>query len=755
MAESKKIVLPLLPLRDPDAIVFPGSFFEAEVGRPFSLKAIEMARANGNKIIIAMQKDVKIDEPNAKDFYGICTEAEITDVVESEEEGEENFIKLRVMGIRRAWLESIGTKKSKDTPYLFGHIKPVKEPNFNIDEHIKNSIRQLKEMIGENLSIISISSKPITTSKDLSEFVDDIAFGLPVAGHQKLKLLRTKDPRKRLEDIITIVGELVKQSPISIEAEPPGMGEGGSGGELARLQKMIETAQLPAEALAMANQELRRLKMMTPQSSEFHVTLNYVEWLASLPWKIRTKDSLDIKEAQKYLDADHYGLKKVKERIIEFLAVRKLAPEKMGTILCFVGPPGTGKTSLGRSIAKAIGRKFVRMSLGGVHDEAEIRGHRRTYVGALPGKIIQNIKKANSRNPVFVLDEIDKLCKDFRGDPASALLEVLDPEQNNTFTDNFLGTPFDLSDVMFIMTANETSPIPPALYDRMEVIEIPGYSPFDKVRIAQHHLIPKQKKQYGLESYDVSISPNAISRVIEEYTGEAGVRNLERQCGTVMRKIAVVVASGKEPSSTIKVDMIPKFLGPPRIFAEKALEAPELGVSAGLAWSRHGGSILFVETSLTPGKGEIILTGNLGKVLQESAKAAHTWIKSNAGKLNIDMDFLSSNDVHVHLPAGATPKDGPSAGVAVASSMLSLFLGKPVRNDVAMTGEITLRGRVLPIGGLKEKILAAHRAGIKEILYPKQNEADLEEIPTDVKNDIKLTPIKTLEEAIELVLVKE
>jgi len=557
--------------------------------------------------------------------------------------------------------------------------------------------------------------------------------------------------------MLVIVSELVKQTPVPMNAEPPPGGDesGALVNELTRLQKMIDAAKLQPEALAMANQEMRRLKMMTPHSSEFHVTLNYVEWIASLPWDTLTTDSLDIEKAQTCLDEDHFGLKTVKERIVEFLAVRKLAPDKMGTILCFVGPPGVGKTSLGRSIAKAIGRKFIRMSLGGVHDEAEIRGHRRTYVGALPGKIIQNIRKVGSKNPVFMLDEIDKLSKDFRGDPASALLEVLDPEQNNSFTDNFLGTPFDLSDVMFIMTANEIAPIPPALYDRMEVIEIPGYSPFDKLRIAQQHLVPKQKEQYGLKDYEVSISPNAISRIVEEYTSEAGVRNLERQCGTIMRKIAVTVASGKDPTSVVKVDAVPKFLGPPKVFAEKAVEAPEIGWSAGLAWSRHGGSILFVETSLTAGKGEIILTGNLGKVLQESARAAHTWIKSNATKLGVDMKKLTENDVHVHLPAGATPKDGPSAGIAVAASMLSLFTNRPVRNDVAMTGEITLRGRVLPIGGLKEKVLAAHRAGIKEVIYPRQNAADIEEIPSDVRDEMKLTPVQNLNEALDMLLVED
>jgi len=750
---QERIMLPLLPMRDPDIVIFPHQFGEIDVGRPFSLKAIERAKNNGNKIIIAMQKDENVDDPKAKDFYSICSEAEIKHITPMKNEDGSVMARVNVMGTRRAWLKVVGTDAESESSYLYGEIDIIKEPSFSVDDHISNSIRQLKEMVTENTPITPDENTPIT-SEGLSAFLDSIASQLPIVGRQKLKLLRIKDPRKRLEELLTIMAELTKQTPVSIDAEPSGS-DGSIASELMRLQKMIEGANLPSEALSLANQELRRLKMMSPHSSEFHVTLNYVEWLASLPWNVVTDDSLDIEKAQVCLDEDHFGLKTVKERIIEFLAVRKLSSGKMGTILCFTGSPGVGKTSICRSIARAVGRKFVRISLGGVHDEAEIRGHRRTYVGALPGKIIQNIRKVGSRNPVFVLDEIDKLSKDFRGDPASALLEVLDPEQNNSFTDNFLGTAFDLSDVMFIMTANETSPIPPALYDRMEIIEIPGYSPFDKVKIAQKHLIPKQKEQYGLKDYEVSISPNAISRIVEEYTSEAGVRNLERQCGTIMRKVAVTAASGKDPAKVVKVDMVPKFLGAPKIYAERAIENPEVGLSAGLAWSRNGGSILFVEASLTPGKGEIILTGNLGKVLQESAKAAHTWIKSNADNLGVDLEQLSKNDVHVHLPAGATPKDGPSAGIAVAAAMLSLFTNRPVRNNIAMTGEITLRGRVLPIGGLKEKVLAAHRAGIQEVIYPKQNVADIEEIPSDVKDDMKFIPVGSLNEALELLLVDD
>jgi ATP-dependent Lon protease len=531
----------------------------------------------------------------------------------------------------------------------------------------------------------------------------------------------------------------------------------GIANEIKQLKQRIEKAGMPPNVLKIARGELRRLTMMSPSNSEFQVTYNYLEHLASLPWNKSTQDKIDVEEAQKILDEDHYGLKKPKERILEFLAVRKLKPERKGSILCFSGPPGVGKTSLGKSIARATGREFIRMSLGGVDDEAEIRGHRRTYVGAIPGRIMENIRKVGSKNPVFMLDEVDKLCANFRGDPSSALLEVLDPEQNHAFVDHYLSVPFDLSQVLFIGTVNEISPIAPALRDRLEIIEIPGYSPHDKIKIAKTHLIPKQMEENGLEEYkdDVTVSQKAIARIIEEYTSEAGVRSLERECGTVMRKVAVMVASGKEPPKFVKVDMIPKYLGPPKIFAEKAVDEPEIGLSTGLAWSRHGGSILFVETSIAPGEGKIEKpTGNLGKIIQESVNAAHTWIRAHADKWGISTEKLKEHDVHIHFPSGAVPKDGPSAGIAIAASMLSAFTNRPVRNDVAMTGEISLRGRVLPIGGLKEKILAAHRAGIKHVIFPDKNKHDLDEVPSDVLAEMKFTRVSKLEEALELLLME-
>jgi ATP-dependent Lon protease len=668
------------------------------------------------------------------------------------EDGHE-MVRAILVGNRRAWLKVVGKNETEDSQYMHGEIEIIEEPQFEIDEHLEESVRDLRDMISENLTAVSMDdSVTIKDSNGLSLFTDSIAHQLPIIGKQKHELLRMNDPRKRLAKLLDIVAVMVKQHKIT--AEPSSnIGSPQVSKELEWLQEKIEEAGLPEEARTVVDQEMRRLSIMGPSSSEYFVTLNYVEWLASLPWSTMTEDSLDIEKAQECLDEDHYGLEKVKERVVEYLAVRKLVKENTGTILCLVGPPGTGKTSLGKSVARSIGRKFVRMSLGGLRDEAEIRGHRRTYVGALPGRIIQNIKKIGVRNPVFMLDEIDKLGVDFRGDPAAALLEVLDPEQNVAFVDTYLGTPFDLSEVMFIMTANEIGPIPPALYDRMEVIEIPGYSPFDKLRIATQHLIPKQKEKNGVKDCEFTVSDESVQKVIEEYTSEAGVRNLERQCGTIIRKVAVLVASDKEPPSTIGVDLVTKYLGPPKVFAEKAAEKPEVGLSAGLAWSRHGGSLLFVETSLVPGKGKIILTGNLGDVLQESAQAAYTWIKSQYETLGVDLKMLSEYDVHVHLPAGATPKDGPSAGVAIASAMLSLYLNKPVRNDIAMTGEITLRGRVMPIGGLKEKILAAHRAGIKIVMHPVQNIADLEEIPQDVLDEMDFIPIRHISDATSILFI--
>ena len=610
----------------------------------------------------------------------------------------------------------------------------------------------MREAVKTHFSSVTLknTATPENTA-DLSAIVDEIASKLDMSNVQKMELLKSNDPEKRLEKLFMIVSELIVQRQTNPSA-PQAEDDDIVGGEIKKIEATMKQANLPPDALKIAEQELRRIKMMQPSGSEFQVTLNYLETLVNLPWSKSSEDRIDIDFARKCLDEDHYGLEKVKERILEFLAVKKLNANQKGSILCFTGSPGTGKTSCSKSIARSMNKEYIRMSLGGLHDEAEIRGHRKTYIGAIPGRIIQNLKKVGVNNPVFVLDEIDKVQKDYRGDPASALLEVLDPEQNNSFQDNYLGTPFDLSKVFFITTANDVSTIPPALKDRLEIIEIPGYSPFDKLKIATNYLIPKQKKENGLENIDVSISENAISKIIDEYTFESGVRSLERQCGTVMRKVAVMVASDKKPPTTVSVNMIPKLLGPPKTFADKAIENPTVGVSTGLAWSSHGGSILFVESMLTPGKGNIKVTGNAGKVLQESADAAFTWIRSHATELGVDLKKTEDHDIHIHLPAGATPKDGPSAGIAMTASLLSTLTNLPVNNTIAMTGEISLRGRVLPIGGLKEKTLAAHRAGIKTVLFPKDNIHDLDDIPEDVKNEIEMIPVSELKEAIGMLL---
>lgn len=752
MAEKGR-KLPILPLKDQRIVAFPGLPSVIDVGRSISIDAVNAAKADNSTIVIAMQKDDRVDEPIASDFYSVCTEAEIKSIIPLDDDG----IKKRiiVVGISRAQLKTVRKISKGDFTYLSGEVLPFKEKEIVFDSAIDTYVKGVVESINRNFPHIIIKSKVLPkTHKELSMFVDSIVGQMDLDGKTKLGFLGELNLKKRLESLIYIMGELIKKAN---EAGASGGGEnmGGEDEEMTRIKKLVSESNMPEEPMKIATQELRRLKNMSPAMSEYAVLANYIEALASMPWGKKSEDRLDVEEASKTLDNDHYGLEKPKKRILEYLAVRKLAPERKGAILCLVGPPGTGKTSIAKSVAKAMGRQYIRMSLGGVHDEAEIRGHRRTYIGAMTGKIAQQIKKVGVNNPLFVLDEIDKLSKDFRGDPASALLEVLDPEQNHSFVDNYLNVPFDLSNVFFITTANDMGPIPPALQDRMEIIEIPGYSPHDKLKIAQNHLIPKQKLENGLKDYDITISPTAISKIIEEYTSEAGVRNLERECGAVLRKIAVSVASGKDTTSIVRTDSIAKFLGPPKVFSEKAAEKPEIGLSTGLAWSQNGGSLLFVEAVLASGKGEVKLTGNLGKVIQESATASFTWIKSNAEKFGINPEVFTQKDVHIHFPAGAVPKDGPSAGIAITSAMLSLFTGKPVRNDVAMTGEITLTGRVLPIGGLVEKVLAAHRGGIKEVLYPSQNICHIEEIPQDVRDQIQLTPVSSLIEALDKILIKE
>jgi ATP-dependent Lon protease len=599
-----------------------------------------------------------------------------------------------------------------------------------------------------------------------------VASYLKIAVEESQDLLSTNDVRARLEKLIVILGREIEllelghkiQSQVQTElnknqreyylrqqlkAIQKELGEGDArSSEIEDLEKKIETAKMPEDARKAADKELDRLKMIPPESAEHTVVRTYLDWLVSVPWAVSTDDNLDIKHARSVLDDDHFDLEKVKERILEFLAVRKLKSDTKGPILCFVGPPGTGKTSLGRSIARALGRKFVRLSLGGIRDEAEIRGHRRTYIGSLPGRMIQGLRNAGSNNPLFILDEVDKLGTDFRGDPASALLEVLDPEQNNAFVDHYLDVPFDLSKVLFLTTANVLDPIPPALRDRMEVLELPGYTEEEKLQIAERHLVPKQISENGLGNLKVEFTKETVSEIIRSYTREAGLRNLEREIGRVCRKIARSITEGETAPERVTPDMLHRFLGPRKFFSEVAERTQEPGVATGLAWTPNGGDILFIESTRMNGQKGVTITGSLGDVMKESAQAALSYVRSRAAQLGIAPDFFEKSDLHIHVPAGAIPKDGPSAGVTIAASLASLLSAHPVRSDVAMTGEITLRGKVLPVGGVKEKVLAARRAGIKTVILPRRNESDLEDIPEEARKEMEFVFVDTVDEVL-------
>lgn len=655
---------------------------------------------------------------------------------------------------------------------LFEEIEEVYERNIVNETLLQSVISLLKisQSLGKTFPIeIFPTAEKINDAGKLADF---IALSLGLNFQQLLEVLNALEPSERLKKVFLILSTeveflqlrgklqaevakemgktqrdyLLRQQMKIIQKE---LGDDDSlAQEIAQLRKAISEAKMPKKVEEISLKELSRLEKMNPASSEFTVVRTYLDYLISMPWSKSTVDNLDINNAQKILDEDHYDLEKVKERILEFLAVKKLKGDLKGSILCLVGPPGVGKTSLGKSIARALGRKFIRMSLGGIKDEAEIRGHRRTYVGSMPGRIIQEIKRAGTNNPVFILDEVDKIGTDFRGDPASALLEVLDPEQNNTFLDHYLDVPFDLSNVLFITTANLLDPIPAPLRDRMEVISIPGYTEEEKLKIAELHLIPRLKSQNGLENYKIGFTTNAIKKIIREYTRESGLRNLSRAIEQIYRKIAREITQSDKREFQITDFSLTKYLGPPKFYYEKSFYNKVCGVAIGLAWTETGGDIIFVESTKMKGKKGLILTGYLGEVMKESAQAALSYIRSNAEKFNIDESVFSKFDIHIHVPQGAIPKDGPSAGITIAVSLLSLLTDKPVRNDVAMTGEITLTGRVLPIGGIKEKALAARRSGIKKVIIPKMNEKDLLELPKYLKKDVKFIAVETLEEVI-------
>jgi ATP-dependent Lon protease len=760
--------LPVLPLRN--LVLFPGTVLPVEVGRKASLRLLDdVVKQRPPRLLVATQRDPQTDDPEAQDVHPIAVEAELVKLIRVGPDRVTAVLK----GIARRNIEITYSE-----PYLLASATPAVEVRVSSSEAtaLMLAARDTAQKLGELVPKIARDLVPaLEAIQDPGQMADVIAAQIELQPSEQLALLLDLDARRRLEAVLAqlhrrieviklkerIDGQVreemsrqqreavLRQSMKAIQEE---LGEGRGEEDLDQFEEKIAKAGMPEEAEKAARKQLSRLRQTAGGSPEYSVQRTYLEWLCDLPWSKRTEDKVDLEAARALLDADHHGLQRVKKRVLEYLAVRKLAPHKKGPILCLVGPPGVGKTSLGRSIAKALGREFVRMSLGGVRDEAEIRGHRRTYIGALPGRIIQAMKRAGTKNPVVMLDEIDKVGADHRGDPSSALLEVLDPEQNSTFSDHYLEVPFDLSEVIFIGTANTTDTIPAPLLDRMELIELAGYTLAEKRAIAERHLIPKQLTEHGLTPEQVVFTPAAIEEVIEHYTREAGVRNLERELASVIRGMAMKIAAGEEAAPTIEREHIAEYLGPVKYVKEVAEQTEHPGVATGLAWTPAGGDILFIEASEMPGKGHLSLTGQLGAVMKESGQAALTWVRAHGRELGLSPEFFEHIDVHVHVPHGAIPKDGPSAGVALLSALVSLLTHRRVRSDVAMTGEITLRGAVLPVGGIKEKVLAAHRAGIKRVVLPDRNRKDLVEVPEEVKRDLEFIFAKHVSTVLEAVL---
>lgn len=771
--EASGKLMPLLALRG--IIVFPGMTVNLDVGRDKSINAVNAAMQLDKKILLVTQRDAETADPKREELYNYGVVAEIKQLLKLPS----GAIRILIQGLERAELTSLIDAPFKDT-YLEGFAMPVAsiEPEENSEtEAMRRVLLQSFEkwlVTGKKVTTeVMLNFKNITTA---GEIADIIAGYLTISIDEKEELLELADVKERMHKLHTFlckeleIAELEKNITQEVRKQieknqreyylreqikviNKELGEGDERqAEVDEYKKQMEGRDLPPEVADKINKELDRLYKMPPMMAESGVIRNYVETLLALPWGIYGKDNFDLKHAEKVLNKDHYGLEKVKERILEYLAVRALTKSGKGPILCLVGPPGVGKTSLAQSVARAIDRKFTRMSLGGVHDEAEIRGHRRTYIGAMPGRIIHGMQTCGVMNPVFLLDEVDKMSSDFRGDPASALLEVLDPEQNNTFSDHYVEIPFDLSQVFWIVTANTVETIPPALLDRMEVVQLSSYTEDEKVKIAELHLLPKERQNNGLTAKTLSITEDALRMIIRGYTREAGVRNLERKIAAVCRKTALRIVNGEAKSAKVTAKNLHKYLGKVIYLEDDVSLEAAAGICTGLAWTRVGGELLKVEVVACKGKGHLALTGQLGDVMKESAQAGYTYIRSRADELGLDKDFYESTDIHIHLPEGAIPKDGPSAGITMATAMISALTGRKVKKNLAMTGEITLSGRVLPVGGIKEKFLAAHRYGVKTIIMPAKNEQDLEELPENVRAKMHFIPVKHMDEVLKIAL---
>lgn len=767
-------ILPMMPVRD--VVIFTDMLLPLFVGRDPSVRAVEQAVEKDGFLLLVTQKDPGADNPGPKEMYEVGTVGRILRMLKLPD----GRVKALVQGIVRARITDYVRKKGWfrvkieliSDAYMENLSLETEALMRNVREHSERILSLRGEMTGDVTTILE-------SIEDPGKLADLVASNLRLKLDESQELLEIVDPVERLRKVNDMLSHEVELSVMQakiqsdvreeisksqrdyflreqVRAIHKELGEiDERSEEVDEYAKKIKRAKMSKEADKEAQKQLKRLEQMHPDAAESSMVRTYLDWLVDMPWNKSTKDVINIKKAKKVLDEEHYALDKIKDRILEYLSVRKLNPKMKGPILCFVGPPGVGKTSLGRAIARAMKRKFVRISLGGIRDEAEIRGHRRTYIGALPGRILQGLKQCGKNNPLFMMDEIDKLGSDFRGDPSSALLEALDPEQNVEFSDHYLNLPFDLSKVMFILTANLTDTIPSALLDRMEVITLSGYTEEEKMIISKMHLIPRQLKENGLKAKTFSVSSGALLKVITEYTSEAGLRNLERKIGTLCRKVARKIAEGEKGTFNISKSNLHKYLGPPKYLPEMDQEESQVGLSTGLAWTQVGGEVLYVETSLITGKGELIITGQLGEVMQESARAAVSYARANIDAFGLDEDVLDNVDIHIHVPAGAIPKDGPSAGIAIAVALISTLTDIPVDNNVAMTGEITLRGRVLPIGGLKEKALGALRGGIKTVIIPEKNKKDLVEIPANVKRKIKFIPVGHIDDVLQIALTDD